>query len=82
MGRHKKHLQVVEKAVIPNEEEKRQGREGLLMLGQEHPPKRYTFKGSGVLGTKFGTVQFKNGLFSTGFEELAKTLRKYYEEVV
>lgn len=80
MGRHKKHLPTVEKVVIPNEEEKRQ--EGLLIQGQEHPPKKYTFKGSGVLGTKFGTVQFKNGLFSTGFEELAKILRKYYEEVV
>jgi hypothetical protein len=80
MGKHKKHLPVVEKVVILDEEEKRQ--EGVLMLGSEHPPKKYTFKGFGVLGTKFGTVQFKNGLFSTGFEELAKILRKYYEEVV
>ncbi len=81
MGRHKKHLPVVEKVVMDNEE-KRQGREGLLMLGSEHPPKKYTFKGAGILGTKFGTVEFKKGLFSTGFEGLAKTLRKYYEEVV
>jgi hypothetical protein len=81
MAKHKKHLPVVEEVVIPDEKEKRE-RETVLMLGSEHPPKRYTFKGSGVLGTKYGTVQFKNGLFSTGFEELAKTLRKYYEEVV
>jgi hypothetical protein len=80
MGRHKKHLPVVEKVVMNNEEEKRQGEAVLISDG--HPPKRYTFKGTGILGTKFGTVEFKKGLFSTGFEELAKTLRKYYEEVV
>lgn len=74
----------VEEVVINHEEEKGQGREGLLMLGQEHPPKRYTFKGWGILGTKFGTVDFgRKGIFNTGFPELAEILRKHkYEEVL
>lgn len=73
-----------EEAVIKHEEEKRQGREGLLMIGSSHPPMKYVFKGWGILGTKYGTVDFgTKGIFTTGFPELAEVLRKHkYEEVL